>query len=237
VPSPSYFLAKHAFVCLNGSSLVLLDLKHDRYLALDAARAGSLDGVVAGWPVRAKGPPSADAAGRIIQSMLKRGLLTSERVHGKEPRPPPVAAQVDSALDVCNDDETRMRLRHVSGFIRAVVLAGWHLRFRSMEWIVTDVARRRAQVVVRGGDRERSIRQLVRVFDRLRTFTYDVREACLFDSLAWLYFLLREGYQPQWVIGVRSSPEFMAHSWVQLGGTVLNDSVDRVSVYTPIMAA
>jgi hypothetical protein len=51
-----------------------------------------------------------------------------------------------------------------------------------------------------------------------------------------LYFLLREGFQPQWVIGVRSSPSFMAHSWIQHGGTVLNDSIDHVSVYTPIMA-
>ncbi|MET0535632.1 MAG: lasso peptide biosynthesis B2 protein, partial [Steroidobacter sp.] len=61
--------------------------------------------------------------------------------------------------------------------------------------------------------------------------------ACLFDSLAMLYFFFGEGVQPQWVIGVRSSPEFVAHSWIQHRATVLNDSVERVSVYTPIMAA
>jgi hypothetical protein len=237
VASTPYFLAKHAFVCLNGSSLVLLDLKHDRYLALDAVRAGSLDGVVTGWPVRANTPQTVDVAGRIIASMLKRGLLTSERSQGKDPVAPPVAIQVDSALDAHTDDGTRLRLGHVVGFIRAVVMAVWQLRFRSMEWIVADVARRRAQIMTEGSEPARSMLQLARIFVRLRAFTYNVREACLFDSLALLYFLLREGYQPQWVIGVRSSPEFMAHSWIQHGGTVLNDSVDRVSVYTPIMAA
>jgi len=237
MPSTPYFLAKHAFVCLNGSSLVLLDLKHDRYLALDAVRAGSLDGVVTGWPVRADGPPPVDAARRIIASMLKRGLLTSERSQGKEPVPPHIAAQIDSALDAHTDAGIRLRPRHVVGFIRAVVTAAWHLRFRSMEWIVADVARRRAQIVTKGADPAPSMLRMARIFLRLRAFTYNVREACLFDSLALLYFLLREGYQPQWVIGVRSSPEFMAHSWIQHDATVLNDSADRVSIYTPIMAA
>ena len=236
--TPSYFLAKHAFVCLSGGSLVLLDLKRDRYLALDATRAGSLDGIVAGWPIRAlPTPPPAGTAGRIIQSMLKRGLLTSERVQGKEPVAPVVSMPVDSVLDGASGEDVSVRLGDVLRFVRAVMLASWHLRFRSMEWIVADVARRRAKASCRTGGTERAIQQPARVFDRLRSFTYDVREACLFDSLALLYFMLDEGLQPQWIVGVRSSPEFLAHSWIQHGGTVLNDSVDRVAVYTPIMAA
>lgn len=236
--TPSYFLARHAFVCLSGGSLVLLDLKRDRYLALDAARAGLLDGIVAGWPVPAPLLPSPEgAASRIVASMLNRDLLTDDRSDGKEPSPPLVATPSDSALDVGKDADARVRFRDVANFVRAATLAAWHLRFRSMEWIVADVARRRATIVVRAGHSERVIHRRARVFDRLRSFTYDVRDACLFDSLALLYFLLGEGLQPQWVIGVRSSPEFVAHSWIQHRGTVLNDSVDRVSVYTPIMAA
>jgi hypothetical protein len=238
VPTPSYFLAKHAFVCLSGGSLVLLDLKRDRYLTLDAARAGALDGVVAGWPVRAAPVPTYDdCAGQIVASMIKRGLLTSERLEGKEPVPPQVAAPADAVLDATQGRDARVRLRHVADFVHALALAAWHLRFRSMEWIVADVARRRAQLRVGRSDSDRAIRQLARVFDRLRSVTYDVSDASLFDSLALLYFLLGQGLQPQWVIGVRSSPELVAHSWLQHRGTVLNDSVDRVSVYTPIMAA
>ncbi len=238
MPGPAYFLSKHAFACLSGSSVVLLDLKADRYLALEASRACSLAGLVAGWPPLAteKLLPTAEAGNRIAAGMLKRGLLTSERSQGKE-LTPPVAVPTDSAIEAADEGEIPLRLKHLLSFAAAVTAARFHLRFRSMEWIVDDVCRRRAKVISREGQHEVAIRQLSRLFDRLRSYTYDARGACLFDSLALLYFLLREGLQPQWVIGVRSSPSFMAHSWIQHGATLLNDSLDRVSVYTPIMAA
>jgi transglutaminase superfamily protein len=239
VQTPTYFLSKHAFACKSGSSVVLLDLKADRYLALEDARASSLGGLVAGWPVQATHALSAaqETGSRIVANMLKRGLLTLERSHGKEFASPPVAAPVDSAIGPADAAEMALRLSHFSSFVVALTTAWWHLRRRSMEWIVQDVRRRRASVAACEGEHELAIRQSARVFDRLRSFTYDARDACLFDSLAMLYFLLGEGFQPQWVIGVRSSPTFTAHSWLQYGGTVLNDSVDHVSVYSPIMAA
>jgi hypothetical protein len=40
---------------------------------------------------------------------------------------------------------------------------------------------------------------------------------------------------PEWVIGVRTQP-FGAHSWVQNGAVVLNDTPERVSSFTPILA-
>jgi hypothetical protein len=239
VPRPAYFLSKHAFACLSGSSVVLLDLKADRYLALEGSRACSLDGLVAGWPTLATGAllPTVEVGHRVAASMLKRGLLTSERSQGKELAPPLVAAPVDTAMDPACEGEMPLRLKHLLSFVAALMAAKLHLRFRSMEWIVGDVRRRRAKTICREGEHELAIRQWARLFDRLRAFTYNAHDACLFDSLAMLYFLLREGFQPQWVIGVRSSPSFMAHSWIQHGGTVLNDGIDRVSVYTPIMAA
>ncbi|HEY0685878.1 MAG TPA: lasso peptide biosynthesis B2 protein [Steroidobacter sp.] len=239
MPGPAYFLSKHAFACLSGGSMVLLDLKADRYLALEASRARSLAGLVAGWPQLATGAPlpTAEAGNRIAAGMLKRGLLTSERSQGKELTPPPVAVPADSAIDTADEGEIPLRLKHLLSFVAAVTAARFHLRFRSMEWIVDDVRRRRARAIRREGEHELAIRQWARLFDRMRAFTYNAYDACLFDSLAMLYFLLREGLQPQWVIGVRSSPSFMAHSWIQHGETLLNDSLDRVSVYTPIMAA
>ncbi|MDY6948789.1 MAG: lasso peptide biosynthesis B2 protein [Pseudomonadota bacterium] len=238
MPRPAYFLSKHAFGCLSGSSVVLLDLKADRYLALEASRACSLDGLVAGWPALATElpVPAPETGVRIAASMLKRGLLTSEPAHGKVFKSPSVTAPVDSAIDAADQAEMPLRLQHVRAFAACLTTARFNLRFRSMEWIVDDVRRRRARARRRAGPQELAIRQLALLFDRLRAFTYNARDACLFDSLAMLYFMLREGCQPQWVIGVRSSPSFMAHSWIQHGATVLNDSIDHVSVYTPIMA-
>jgi hypothetical protein len=47
-------------------------------------------------------------------------------------------------------------------------------------------------------------------------------------------YLRRHQYFPDLVLGVRMMP-FAAHAWVQDGDTVLNDTVDYVSAYTPIL--
>jgi hypothetical protein len=77
-------------------------------------------------------------------------------------------------------------------------------------------------------------RILVSVFIRLRPF-YDRKYLCLFDSLALLDFLARYALFPTWVFGVQSEP-FAAHCWIQQDGFLVNDTVERVDAYTPVMA-
>ena len=78
--------------------------------------------------------------------------------------------------------------------------------------------------------------ELVAGFQRLRPLLFSTREACLFNSLALIEFLAQHDCYPHWVFGVRARP-FAAHCWVQLDHTVLNDGVEHVSRYTPIMVA
>ena len=75
---------------------------------------------------------------------------------------------------------------------------------------------------------------LVSVFDRLRWF-YPRSYLCLFDALALIHFLARFHVYPDWVFGVNADP-FEAHCWVQAGGIVLNDTVERVSAFTTLMS-
>ena len=56
-----YALAEHVFVCVNGEHLVLLDLKEDRYWALEASQTAGLGPLVVGWPVKTM--PSTEEAG------------------------------------------------------------------------------------------------------------------------------------------------------------------------------
>jgi hypothetical protein len=58
---------------------------------------------------------------------------------------------------------------------------------------------------------------------------------CLQDSLALAGWLKRRGVQPTVVFGV-AVPAFAAHCWVQHDDAILNDSFDRVSRFTPILA-
>ncbi|HVZ34530.1 MAG TPA: lasso peptide biosynthesis B2 protein, partial [Polyangiaceae bacterium] len=59
--------------------------------------------------------------------------------------------------------------------------------------------------------------------------------ACLFDSLVLAEFLRRRGVRATLVIGISTVP-FAAHACVQFGDLVLNDTVEKVQGYTPILA-
>jgi hypothetical protein len=58
---------------------------------------------------------------------------------------------------------------------------------------------------------------------------------CLHDSLAMKAYLRRRGVASSLVFGVALNP-FSAHCWLQIGSTVLNDTLDRAVRHTPILA-
>ena len=60
------------------------------------------------------------------------------------------------------------------------------------------------------------------------------RDQCLFQSLTLFHFLARHGWYPKLVIAVKMSP-FGAHAWLQEGDAVLNDQLDQVLPFTPIL--
>ena len=55
------------------------------------------------------------------------------------------------------------------------------------------------------------------------------------DSCVLLRFLQRSGLDARWVFVVRTWP-FAAHCWLQLEDTVLDDMVERLAAYEPILA-
>lgn len=59
--------------------------------------------------------------------------------------------------------------------------------------------------------------------------------ACLRRSALLAAFLRRRGLRARWVIGVRTWP-FRAHCWLQIDDILLNDDVERLAAYTPILA-
>lgn len=58
---------------------------------------------------------------------------------------------------------------------------------------------------------------------------------CLYRAYLLRAFLASRGRGATWVFGVRTWP-FSAHCWLQVGDVLLDDDLDRVGLYTPIMA-
>jgi hypothetical protein len=68
---------------------------------------------------------------------------------------------------------------------------------------------------------------------RVRLFIPTPRR-CLPASLITAVFLARRGVTTQIVFGVRSYP-FEAHCWVEYDGFVVDDDLDKVCAFLPIV--
>jgi len=234
-----YALADHVFVCLNGEHLVLLDLKEDRYWALEAAQTAGLGSLVPGWPVTAAdgtagvAGPSPEAT-EAVDVLKGRGLLTEGIPPGKDATP---VTSVTPTKELICDTETSAGPRRGSwmAFFVASTFAKFALRVWPFERVIQRVRRRKQLMASKAGrfDIERA-RKLVEAFARYRVFLFSSKNECLHDSLALIEFLARYGIYPDWVFGVQTRP-FAAHCWVQQQDVVFNDTVEHVSGYTTIM--
>lgn len=80
---------------------------------------------------------------------------------------------------------------------------------------------------------ERDVLRAARAFWRLQPWL-PIEGECLVRSALLVRALRRQGLEAEWVFGVRLYP-FMAHCWVQAGETCLNDDVERLSTYQPLL--
>jgi hypothetical protein len=231
-----YGLAKHVFVCRDEEYIVILDLKRDRYFALEAARTAALIPLLPGWPAR-----SPDKTGALPEltveeaaaPLLRQGWLLDESAASKDATPVRLSAPETDLFGSGEIAGAKLGGYTVIAFLVASIFAKLALRFRRLEWVVRRVAERNAAHADRPLDIERA-RQLLDAFGRMRVFLFSSREECLHDSLAVLEFLARHEIFPSWVFGVRARP-FAAHCWVQHADVVFNDSIEHSSSYTPIM--
>ncbi len=228
----SCYLSRHAFFCLADDHYVFLDLRSDEYLCLGRTQSDEFKDLINGRRL--------DERSAVVRTLLEQGLLVEDEARGKRPAPP----QVDTASTslVVGADAGQVHAgrpaigpAHVRKFFAAAAAASWSLRWQSIENTVRVVERRKRarRDAFAPADRAKMV-DLFAIFQALRPY-YPRPYLCLFDSLALIHFLARFGVFPQWVYGVRLEP-WGAHCWVQSGDTVVNDIVDNVNDYTPIMS-
>ena len=235
-----YGLPDHVFVCLNDEYVVILDLKRDRYFALQASRTAGLSTLVRGWPVPLSAGARSEAASpeetnATAQVLLRQGLLSNADTAAKDATPVQLPAPAKELVVQGDTHGTPIRAGAIAAFLAASIFAKFALRFWTFERVIRRVQlRKRARATATQPlDVERAP-HLVDSFARLRVFLFSSRDECLYDSLALLEFLARGELFPDWVFAVRARP-FAAHCWVQYGDIVFNDRVEEVGGYTPIM--
>jgi hypothetical protein len=234
VPGP-LFLQPHIFLCRGKRHWVILDVNRDKYLCVDRRQFDALGPSLQGWEGRGPGvtPLAADAVA-LANDLLGLDILSDRAARAKDALPTAYPLPTE-AIDP--DEPARARrwsYAHAGSFFLSSARASRELQRQRFQLTVEHVRARKSRNADRAGplDIERA-RSLASVFERLRLF-YPRSYLCLFDSLALIHFLARFQVYPDWVFGVSADP-FEAHCWVQAGSLVLNDTVARVSAFTPIM--
>jgi len=230
-----YLLAEHVFVCVDGDQVVFLDLKADRYWALEAASTAGLDVLVRGWPVPAPSGVNGPRSGRVadVSPLIDRGLITEIAAGGKDATPVRPAAAGGELLPA--GQSVSGRGGSWTKFVASALTAWFLIRCVPFERVIRRVKLRKTSrgAVGQRFDAERA-RSVLASFAHYRVFLFASRDECLYDSLALLEFLARYGIYPEWIFGVQTRP-FAAHCWVQHGELVFNDTAEHISGFTPIM--
>jgi Transglutaminase-like superfamily len=246
VPTTSLFLQTHAFLCRGTRHWVILDVNRDKYLCVSRRQFDSLGPWLQGWEETAA-QPECSAAGpceeaRVLADKLLSLEILSESADGAKHARPITYPSPTEQLDADRPTSSiRSSCAYAPLFFLSAARASTQLQNRAFRSIVASARARKPEGYDPGSaqparDRPLDIEHasyLMAVFDSLRLF-YPRPYLCLFDSLALVNFLARFDMYPDWVFGVMSDP-FEAHCWVQSGNVVLNDTIERVSAFTPIM--
>jgi hypothetical protein len=238
-----------------------LNLRQDRYFAIEQTQTVGFAALVRGWPLDDRAAPaesSAPAGGtaaeeraaafegvmasnsaageRVAVHLLNSGLLVSLR-NEPEAKTAALAAPSQLAGEVIVPamfSRPRVRLRDVSVLAQASALALASLEWRGLANAISRVKRRNERLGAGASANGDTLSSLIALFAALRPFFFTSREKCLLTSLILSDFLARHGIRTECVMGVRAKP-FSAHCWLEHSGQVLNDTVERVRRYTPIL--
>jgi hypothetical protein len=220
---------------------VFLDLRRNKYFALDDSEGGLLGRLFPALPdgdgeLNEPSCSTTEAATDIADALVDTGLLTTDPRNGRQHALPQILPATRALMDQYLLSEIPIRPHHVQCLLSSWVTALLLLRRRGIDVIVQSVEKRNNE---RRASRSNSdlqhIAQLYTVFERLRPWLYTARDACLFDSLVLLEFLAHFGLSATWAFGVRTAP-FGAHCWVQRDDVILNDTPEKAGRYTPILA-
>lgn len=230
-----YWLNDQVYCSNVGEGAILLDLQRERYFGVPRREAQILCGIVNEWPAvrdRTRLPVTREDEDAIADVLVRRGLLSDRESRREISRLYVPASR--SAFQMFEMSELRacVPLKVCTRFAAAYVVACMFVRGHTMRNTVARLRQR--QLIASASWRETHLLELVVHFMKLRALAYTAYKQCMLDSLVLSEFLARNRIVSTFVIGVKTR-SFGAHCWVQVGDLVLNDSVEHVGSYEPIL--
>jgi Transglutaminase-like superfamily len=230
---PRYFLRDHAFICATPHHWVILDRNQDQYLCIARQDFEQLFPWLHGGRSADADRDTLERSAQLASALLDRKILSTAAGPTKDARAV-APSHPSQALDTSN---VRLSIARKS-LAAPLVFYAAHVASRSLKrnpLAVTlgRVEQRKTQHHAASAANVRRYALPIAAFNALRLLVPRAY-LCLFDSLALLEYLASYRLFPTWTFGVMTDP-FQAHCWLETGDHVLNDTVERISLYTPIM--
>lgn len=228
----NYLLAPGIHVARVGGSWVFLDAVQDRYACVSDQQSDWFSELVF---VRQHTELSANAIA-FAERLCSRGLLTTEASEGSPIEECPIQDLRTANLARSEEPKASVRARRLGYFIADFIRYRHREqpRGRNLALMLSDVKAWKLQTKNLGRPNPEEVVSLARTFHSLTPWFFTQQDRCLFHSFLMMRYLTRFGVEPVWTFAVRLSP-FRAHCWVSHGGMLLNEDLDVVSNYQPIM--
>lgn len=207
--------------CVVNDQVVLFDVKANEYLAVSEEANNALIEWIAGAKLTL-------GQNQALLELIDSGVMGPDLL---PPRGVPSPIARESLLDKDLEPYDRSQLFSA---IMAQCAASIVLRVGAIEGAV---GRLRTARVKYQGRRRRKILGVESCTNAtlMAQAIVPSHERCLRRSLGLALLLAHEQIEAKLVFGVKLNT-FAAHAWVQAGDIILNDGVDNVSRYTPILA-
>ncbi|MCY1170493.1 Transglutaminase-like superfamily protein [compost metagenome] len=209
--------------CFAGQYAIFLDLPANRYFALPSTSTQAFRQLVD------RNGEAFAGAEEALSSLIKHGILLEAKASDR--------SFAKLGIERASRDMSRHNSKS-SPFWRFVValyselLTSVRLHLFPLSPMLKSAAACQRRKANRYND-SLDIERWVSAFDRTAIILGRTNR-CLVRSLAMFRVLRVYGAAPTLVIGVRSDP-FSAHAWVQHDDTVLNDDLEQINNYSPIL--
>jgi len=207
----------HVHAVMHEQDLVLLDVRSSSYLVLADAE-GVVD--LAGEGDRAR-IQDTDLTDQLIEARLGSA--------GDAPGAPRRRACA-AARDLDPASIEPVSAIEALGLLASALSLLWRFKLRRLERLVAEDH----DPAITSPEAVRRVVRRALVFRRLLPWI-PFQGQCLYRAALLRQYLGRDRGLATWVFGVTTWP-LAAHCWLQVDGLVLNDRLDQVQRYTPILA-
>lgn len=219
-----FALRKGITFCEVSDRLLFLDIVEDRYFCLQPEAETAFRNLLLYKGAHEEGSPH-------LAGIMRAGALIETPGHEM---PHAFRFHPQASHSLLDTQGSRTSPLRITGALAAILRARLSLHWRRLHVLLRSIDLGRISWPRSGGVDFEAMQDAAMAFEGTSRILRS-HDACLSRSIALARYLAARGLPADLVIGVKLRP-FAAHAWVQSGHWLINDRIDVIRAYTPILA-